>query len=129
MSNSHYDKSYGPGPHYTQDYGQPQYSQSAYTQQPPVPESVPYSPKFDQGYAHRQGLAPSSGAHSIYRDRMGFLKSKWPAAFMGETTLQAIICLAFESFVVPCLSAAASLPLPFDLGLLTSSDTSSLASK
>ncbi|KAM4058565.1 putative UPF0658 golgi apparatus membrane protein [Hirsutella rhossiliensis] len=30
---------------------------------------------------------------------MGFLNAKWAAAFMGVTSLQAIVCLGFESFV------------------------------
>jgi hypothetical protein len=28
-----------------------------------------------------------------------FIDTKWPKAFMGVTTLQAIICLAFEACV------------------------------
>ncbi|PFH59922.1 hypothetical protein XA68_11691 [Ophiocordyceps unilateralis] len=66
---------------------------------PAYAENANLNAGFDQGYAYRQGFAPSTPARSVYRDRMSFLKSKWPAAFMAVTSLQAIVCLAFESFV------------------------------
>ncbi|POR34488.1 Uncharacterized protein TPAR_05325 [Tolypocladium paradoxum] len=95
--------SYGHSGEYSQDFGQaypqPAYTQPAYTQ-PTFAENANLNRSFDnQGYAHRQGLAPSTPARSVHRDRMGFLKTKWSAAFMGVTTLQAIICLGFESYV------------------------------
>ncbi|TWU71603.1 hypothetical protein ED733_003298 [Metarhizium rileyi] len=91
---------------YTQEYGQaypqPAYAQADYTQptynQPTYGENANLN-NYDQGYAGRQGLAPSAAATSIRHDPWGFVKSKWSAAFMGVTTLQAIVCLAFESYV------------------------------
>ncbi|OAQ68403.1 golgi apparatus membrane protein [Pochonia chlamydosporia 170] len=102
MSSSHG----GPGSEYPQDYGQaypqPAYPQAEYTQptytQPTYAENANLN-NYDQGYAARQGLAPSAPAMSIRNDRWEFVKSKWSAAFMGVTTLQAIICLVFEAYV------------------------------
>lgn len=95
--------SYGHSAEYSQDFGQA-YPQPAYTQpahtQPTYAENANLNRSFDnQGYAHRQGLAPSTPARSVHRDSLGFLKTKWSAAFMAVTTLQAIICLGFESYV------------------------------
>lgn len=53
---------------------------------------------YNQGYAHRQGLT-STTTPQARTDKMTFLKSKWPAAFMAITGLQAIICLGFEAYV------------------------------
>ncbi|KND91319.1 Golgi apparatus membrane protein [Tolypocladium ophioglossoides CBS 100239] len=90
--------SYGHSGEYSQEFGQA-YPQPANTQ-PAYAENANLNRSFDnQGYAHRQGLAPSTPARSVHRDRMGFLKTKWSAAFMAVTTLQAIICLGFESYV------------------------------
>jgi hypothetical protein len=52
---------------------------------------------YNQGYAHREGLAPSGAASSIHRPRFSFLKSRWPGAFMAVTGIQAAICLGFEA--------------------------------
>ncbi|PNY28015.1 Golgi apparatus membrane protein [Tolypocladium capitatum] len=95
--------SYGHSGEYSQDFGQayprPAYTQPAYTQ-PTYTENANLNPGFDdQGYAHRQGLAPSTPTRSVHRDRLGFLKTKWSAAFMAVITLQALICLGFESYV------------------------------
>ncbi len=79
---------------------QPSYMQPAYA------ENANLNTSFDQGYAHRQGLTPSAPSRSVHRDSMGFIKTKWSAAFMGVTTLQAIICLVFEAYVVADLHAA-----------------------
>ena len=92
---------YGHSGEYSQDFGQA-YPQSAYAQpsytQPTYAENASLNHSFDnQGYAHRQGLAPSTPARSVHRDSLGFLKTKWSAAFMVVITLQAIICLGFES--------------------------------
>lgn len=68
--------------------------------QPSAFDTVNVNPAYNEGYAHREGLvAPSNGPSSMHRDKIGFLKSKWPAAFMGVTALQAIICLCFEAYV------------------------------
>ncbi|UNI23398.1 hypothetical protein JDV02_009220 [Purpureocillium takamizusanense] len=67
--------------------------------QPAYAENANLNNSFDQGYAHRQGLTPSAPSRSVHRDSMGFIKTKWSAAFMGVTTLQAIICLVFEAYV------------------------------
>ncbi|KHN98903.1 uncharacterized protein MAM_03365 [Metarhizium album ARSEF 1941] len=96
----------GRGSDYARDYGQaypqPAYPQAEYTQptytQPTYAENANLN-NYDQGYAGRQGFASSAPATSISRDGWDFVKSKWCAAFMGVTTLQAIICLAFESYV------------------------------
>ncbi|PHH75963.1 hypothetical protein CDD80_1925 [Ophiocordyceps camponoti-rufipedis] len=92
--NSKYSREFG------QAYPQPAYSQPAYA------ENANLNAGFDQGYAYRQGLASSNPARSVYRDRMSFLKSKWPAAFMAVASLQAIVCLAFESFVFACFQSS-----------------------
>jgi hypothetical protein len=68
-------------------------------QQPTFAEPA-MDPAYNQGYARREGLvAPSAGPSSMHKDRIGFLKSKWPAAFMVVTGLQAVICLCFEAYV------------------------------
>lgn len=65
------------------------------------------NPAYNEGYAHREGLvAASAGPSSMHRDKIGFLKSKWPAAFMVVTGLQAIICLCFEAYVFAQFQAA-----------------------
>jgi len=96
------------------DPGYPQYSPNNYDQnytQGPIMEQRPYqqpafvdttqmNPAYNEGYAHREGLvAASAGPSSMHRDKIGFLKSKWPAAFMIVTGLQAVICLCFEAYV------------------------------
>ncbi|OAQ79337.1 hypothetical protein VFPFJ_09823 [Purpureocillium lilacinum] len=89
-------------PDYSQNYGQaypqPAVNQPSYMQ-PAYAENANLNTSFDQGYAHRQGLTPSAPSRSVHRDSMGFIKTKWSAAFMGVTTLQAIICLVFEAYV------------------------------
>lgn len=86
---------------YTQDYGQaypqPAYSSPAYAQ-PTYAENANLN-SYDDGYTGRQGLPASGGARSIARDSLGFVKTKWSAAFMSVAAAQAAICLAFESYV------------------------------
>ncbi|PHH91639.1 hypothetical protein CDD83_10925 [Cordyceps sp. RAO-2017] len=93
MATSHYDHGRDPSREYGQAYPQAAYHQPAYA------ENANLNHSFDQGYAHRQGMAPSTPARSVYHDRVGFLKTKWPAAFMAVTSLQAVVCLGFESYV------------------------------
>lgn len=86
-TNQHYPDAY------TQDYpngpyAQPSLAQPAYTDNA--------HDDFNQGYTGREGLT-SSHAVSTHHDNFEFLKRKWPAAFMGVTALQAIICLGFEA--------------------------------
>lgn len=96
--------------HYTQDYHQnqapagasgayetPGMQQPAY-QEPAYQETAYMGNDFNGGYAARQGVS-SRGAPSTTRDSLGFMKSKWPAAFMGVTLVQALICVAFEAYV------------------------------
>lgn len=94
--NSEYTQEYGqayPQPAYPQEeFAQPTYNQPTYAENATLNQ-------YDQGYAGRQGMAPSNPALSIRHDTWGFIKTKWSAAFMGVITLQAIICLAFESYV------------------------------
>ncbi|KAF4505431.1 hypothetical protein G6O67_007383 [Ophiocordyceps sinensis] len=89
--------SYNHSAEYAREYGQA-YPQPAYSL-PTYAENANLNKSFDQGYAHRQGFIPSTPARSVHRDRMGFLNTKWAAAFMGVTSLQAMVCLGFESFV------------------------------
>ncbi|EFY88978.1 hypothetical protein J3459_012108 [Metarhizium acridum] len=51
---------------------------------------------------------------SIRHDGWEFVKSKWSAAFMGVTTLQAIICLAFESYVFAKFQTSLGPPVNVD---------------
>ncbi len=53
----------------------------------------------DGGYYYREGFASSSHPNSIRRSNMDFLATKWAKAFMLTSTVQAIICLAFEAYV------------------------------
>ncbi|KAG5979754.1 hypothetical protein E4U55_004800 [Claviceps digitariae] len=79
-------------------YASPEYPEPAYTQ-PSYAENAHLHDTLDQGYAGREGIAPSAPASSIRHDTWGFVKTKWSAAFMGVTALQAIICLGFEAYV------------------------------
>ncbi|ODA81050.1 hypothetical protein RJ55_04012 [Drechmeria coniospora] len=88
------------GQDYGQAYGQPSTpSPQPVYQQPSYAENANLNSGFHDGYANRQGLPTSAPARSVHRDRLAFLKTKWSATFMGVTTLQAIICLSFESYV------------------------------
>ncbi|KAG5988073.1 hypothetical protein E4U54_004782 [Claviceps lovelessii] len=95
--------SHGPSSDYGQAYPQPAYASPEYPQptytQPTYAENAHLHNNLDQGYAARQGIAPSAPASSIRNDTWGFLKTKWSAAFMGVTALQAGICLGFEAYV------------------------------
>jgi hypothetical protein len=102
-----YDQSFSRGADYSQPaYDQPPYNEPVYDQ-PSFPRNSfnqpayaePASHVYNEGYAHREGLVPSAGASSTHHDRFGFLKSKWPAAFMATTAIQAVICLVCESYV------------------------------
>ncbi|KFA47137.1 hypothetical protein S40293_09523 [Stachybotrys chartarum IBT 40293] len=102
-----YDQSFSRGA----DYSQPAYDQPPYNEpvhdQPSFPQTSfnqpaytePASHVYNEGYAHREGLVPSAGASSTHHNRFGFLKSKWPAAFMATTAIQAVICLVCESYI------------------------------
>ena len=70
---------------------QPALSQPAYAENPPVTQD------YNQGYAHREGLAPSGAAPSVRTPKLSFLKSRWPGAFMAVTGLQLVVCLACEA--------------------------------
>ncbi|RDA90267.1 hypothetical protein CP533_4614 [Ophiocordyceps camponoti-saundersi (nom. inval.)] len=104
MTKSEFLPSFDQNSKYSREFGQA-YPQPAYSQ-PVYAENANLNAAFDQGYAYRQGLAPSIPARSVYRDRMSFLKSKWPAAFMAVASLQAVVCLAFESFVFACFQSS-----------------------
>ncbi|KAH6900339.1 hypothetical protein B0T10DRAFT_25187 [Thelonectria olida] len=98
------DTGYGYGGHsYNQSYGDgdfsPTYDQPP-VHQPAYPDnSHAVDPAYNQGYAYREGLTPSAPAPSTYNGSMGFLKSRWPAAFMGVSLLQAVLCIVFEAYV------------------------------
>ncbi|EEY21103.1 hypothetical protein D7B24_008950 [Verticillium nonalfalfae] len=67
---------------------------------PPQPT---FNQDYNQGYAYREGLAPSTMNGSSPKSTKGgwfsFMSSKWPRAFFLVTLLQAIICLVFEAYV------------------------------
>lgn len=96
-SHHQYNQAYGDGnfdPHYNPQpvMAQPSYSQPTYA-------DSSARPQHDQGYAYREGLTPSAPAASTHRGSMGFLKSKWPAAFMAISAIQAVLCICFEAYV------------------------------
>ncbi|KAG6186767.1 hypothetical protein E4U36_000367 [Claviceps purpurea] len=78
-------------------YASPEYSQPTYT--PPTFAENANLHNSDQGFAGRPGPTSSAPAVSIRRDTWGFLKTKWSAAFMGVTALQALVCLGFEAYI------------------------------
>ncbi|KAG5996334.1 hypothetical protein E4U52_006858 [Claviceps spartinae] len=78
-------------------YASPEYSQPTYT--PPTFAENANLHNSDQGFAGRPGPKSSAPAVSIRRDTWGFLKTKWSAAFMGVTALQALVCLGFEAYI------------------------------
>lgn len=87
-------------PQYDQTFSHQQPSDLPAYPQPPYVDTANMDPSYNEGYARREGLvAPSNGASSMHRDNIGFLKSKWPAAFMAVTGLQAVVCLCFEAYV------------------------------
>jgi hypothetical protein len=94
-----YSPSYDQGFSSTSNYDQPAFNESSY---PPPPVQQPYHDRemeYNDGFAHREGLAPTTPAGSPRRDHLAFLKSKWPAAFMATTAVQAVICLVCESYI------------------------------
>jgi hypothetical protein len=94
-----YSPSYDQGFNTTPNYDQSAFAESSY---PPPPMQQPYQDRemeYNDGFAHREGLAPTTPAGKPRRDHFAFLKSKWPAAFMATTAVQAIICLVCESYV------------------------------
>ncbi|OAA81239.1 hypothetical protein LEL_00784 [Akanthomyces lecanii RCEF 1005] len=97
-----YHENYSPNQNYpdayTQDYPNGPYAQPSLAQPTYAENANMVDHDFQQGYAAREGLT-SSHAVSTHRDNFGFLKRKWPAAFMAVTGLQAIICLGFEAYV------------------------------
>ncbi|KAM0329198.1 hypothetical protein ACHAQA_004497 [Verticillium albo-atrum] len=71
---------------------------------PPPQQEAAYNQDFNnQGYAYREGLAPStmngSSPKSTKAGWFSFMRSKWPRAFFIVTLLQAGICLVFEAYV------------------------------
>lgn len=98
------DTGYGYGGHsYNQSYGDgdfsPTYDQPP-VHQPAYPDnSHTVDPAYNQGYAYREGLTPSAPAPSTHHGSMGFLTSRWPAAFMAISLLQAVLCICFEAYV------------------------------
>ncbi|KAG6038080.1 hypothetical protein E4U41_004589 [Claviceps citrina] len=90
--------SHAPSSEYGQAYPQPAYPSPEYSQ--PTYTQPTYAENANlHTYAGQQGIASSLPAASIRHDTWGFLKTKWSAAFMGVTALQAIVCLAFEAYV------------------------------
>lgn len=68
-------------------------------QQPTYAENNYMGDNYEQGYAGREGLSSRGKAASSHHGTLTFMKSKWPAAFMCVTLLQAAICIAFEAYV------------------------------
>lgn len=89
---------YSSGPAFDASYAQPTYGPQHSYAQPTYAENAHMPRDYNQGYAHREGLT-SSHAPAARPNKMSFLKSKWPAAFMAVTGIQAIICLGFEAYV------------------------------
>ena len=98
----HYARDYGHGnaqaypPAANPDSGltQPAYTQPTYAE---GANQGRYAKTFN--YNQHDSLTPSTPTASTHHDRWEFVKTKWSAAFMGVTTLQAIICLGFEAYV------------------------------
>ncbi|KAH6692599.1 hypothetical protein F5X68DRAFT_273813 [Plectosphaerella plurivora] len=102
-------------PSYTQQYQQqPQHYQQPQQQYPALPPSAPITPlpqaspaiepTFNQGYAYREGLAPStmngsSPSNNTGKGWFSFMGSTWPRAFFFVTVIQCVICLIFEAYV------------------------------
>lgn len=120
-----YDQKYDHNQHYTQDYPQnhppaaasgayetPGMQQPAY-QEPAYRENTYMGEDFNGGYAGRQGVS-SRDAPSTTRESLGFMHSKWPAAFMGVTLIQALICVAFEAYVFARFQINTNSKIPFD---------------
>lgn len=87
-----------------QHYQQPQYPAAAPSAPiTPLPQPSPaVEPTFNQGYAYREGLAPStmngsSPSNSSGNRWFSFMGSKWPRAFFFVTLIQCVICLVFEA--------------------------------
>jgi hypothetical protein len=94
-----YSPSYDQGFNTTSNYDQPAFNESSYPQ-PPMQQSYhDRDMEYNDGFAHREGLAPTTPAGNPRRDHFAFLKSKWPAAFMATTAIQAVICLVCESYI------------------------------
>ncbi|TDZ32048.1 UPF0658 Golgi apparatus membrane protein [Colletotrichum spinosum] len=87
---------------YDQEIAAQQYAQQ-YQQQYQQQYNPPQS--HNQGYAFREGFAPSTmnGSRPSSGNQgfmgFGFMGAFWPRVFFGITVVQAIICLAFESYV------------------------------
>jgi hypothetical protein len=107
---------YGGGHSYNQAYGDGDFHpHEAYSPQDVSPQQPSYaqpmyddagvSRGYDQGYAYREGISQSTPAPSTHHSNFGFMKSKWPAAFMAISAIQAVLCICFEAYVVPGLSS------------------------
>lgn len=92
--NAQLPQSYDPTDHHG---GEPVYPQPSYMA-PAYSENATTNPTaFDQGYAQREGAAPSLPASKPRESFFAFMSSKWAAMFMGVTAIQAVVCLCFES--------------------------------
>lgn len=87
---------YGQSPYAQPSLAEPTYTEPAYTE-PSYAQNNQLNTGYNQGYAHREGLAPAAPAPSTVGSRMDFLRNKWSAAFMAVASVQAVVCLAFES--------------------------------
>jgi hypothetical protein len=99
-SNAAYPQSYDPTDYNQPGYPQqPAYQQTAYTQQqqPTYDATRNMRQNYDQGYAAREGLTPSTPATKQKRNLFAFMSSKWAALFMAVTAIQAVVCLCFEA--------------------------------
>ncbi|KAF9869613.1 hypothetical protein CkaCkLH20_12910 [Colletotrichum karsti] len=87
---------------YDQELAAQQYAQQ-YQQQYQQQYNPPQT--SNQGYAFREGIAPSTmnGSRPASSTQgfmgFGFMGAKWPRIFFGITLIQAIICLGFEAYV------------------------------
>ena len=105
-SNAAYPQSYDPTDYNQPGYPQqPTYQQTAYAQQqqqqqqqqPTYDATRNMRQNYDQGYAAREGLAPSTPVTKPKRKLFAFMSSKWAALFMAVTAIQAVVCLCFEA--------------------------------
>lgn len=94
-----YPQSYDPTDYNQPGYSaQPAYPQSTYVQQPTYDaRNMSHSQDYNQGYAAREGLAPTTPVTKPKRKLFAFMSSKWAALFMAITAIQAVVCLCFEA--------------------------------
>jgi len=99
--NAPHPESYDPTSYneYGRQHTYPQQPQPTYLAQSYTENGTMEQNSFDQGYAHREGLAPSRPASKPHKSFFGFMSSKWAAMFMAITAIQAVVCLCFEAYV------------------------------